>query len=1499
MERRFWTWRWWILVLVVGMVVSRVGAQPANLLTNPGFESDLSGWSFSPSTAQVTLVPTAYGGAQAAALAKSNASGWVRLWQRVPVTPNVAYQLTGWVLWNDNALSNARLQVRWHGTAGPLGGYVAVDAPARSPQYQRLVLGPLTAPPDAVEAEVTCYTFVNTPSPAQPLLCDELWFGRVSSLPSPTLTLTPSVTPMVTVFPTVTPTPTVLPSPTRSPLPTLTPTGAPTATPTPTPQPTVTSTPTPTATATVMPSPTPVPTPWSGRAVLISEVAWAGTRASPNDEWVELYNPNSFPVTLDGWGLRAQDGTPVISLSGTIAPNAFFLLERTDDSTVADVSADLLYTGSLENEGEVLELVDPSGTVVDRADGGGGWPAGDAAVRATMERVSLDPERPATWATNDGLHINGVDAAGNPIVGTPRAPNSTSYPTPTSVPTPSPTPTATPSPLPPTATREPTPSITPTATALPLGVVINEVLSVPRNVDWDGDGTPSAADEWVELYNGSGTPVDLGGWQLDDAPGGSRPYTLPANTVVPPGGFMLLFQAETGLRLNNDGDQVRLLGPHGQVLDAVTLPALAPDASFSRDERGAWHADWPPSPGAPNRPPPTPTATASPTVTPTPRTTPTPALPERLVISEVLYDGTQPGDGDEFVEIYNPGTIPVRLSGWGVGDAQVAGVAEGLYRFPADWVLGPGSTLVIARDAAAFRARFGVWPDAELEPEEDTPDVPTLPRDPSWGRGRWALNNSGDEVVLVDWFNRIVDALAYRHGDFVAIGRTGHDVTAPAPRSLHRLPESRSLHLNDLLVYAPPSPGRPLQGPRAFPPPPPAPAFGPFRAYWGTLHAHSTYSDGSGPPPLAYAVARANGLHFMALSDHSHWFTAEEWQRTGDAARAATVPETFVALRAFEWTGKEEGHINVFVADEVLSREAPEGDTLADFYAWLATQPQALAQFNHPFEGHLTDFEAAPPNVRPQMALLEVANGGGTPLRFADAYWRALWQGWRVGAAGNLDTQTPDWGADGELRTGLLARALTPDALIEAIASRRAFSTEDASLALVLRAGEVWMGGAIDPGAVRFTLMVADREREPLELALWRNGAPIFRDRLVPDAEPVAREVEVPARPGDIFVAQAVQADGQVAWSSPIWVRGTWSPPPVRVNEVLPAPRQVDWNGDGVLSSEDEWVELYNPLDEPVSLAGWLLDDGDGGSRPYRLPTGTLIPPRGYLVLHRSRTGVALNDAGDEVRLFARDGTLVDRVAFGRLPVDQSLSNDGAGGFQADWAVTPGAPNMPRLRPTPSPRGDGESSIPPAAPVEGPRRLPPADVRRQPVGTRVITWGVVSVPPGVLGKRVFYVQDGEAGLKIYVRRGELPDVAPGDRVELTGVVGQYRGELEVRINGHEDVRLLERGPAPRPLAVEQLSAHVAARLVSVTGTVVEWQRASWTLRTGTGAEVEIFLRRTTGLRRPWLEQGELQTVVGIVGYWDGRWQLWPALPEHLTGGAVLLLPETGSDREGE
>ena len=97
--------------------------------------------------------------------------------------------------------------------------------------------------------------------------------------------------------------------------------------------------------------------------------------ATGSDQWIELYNASTDPITLTWWSLVALDGTPAFSLTGVMQPGAFFLMERDDDDTIADIPADLIYNGGLNDGGEVLQLLDSASRLVDTANAAGGpWP---------------------------------------------------------------------------------------------------------------------------------------------------------------------------------------------------------------------------------------------------------------------------------------------------------------------------------------------------------------------------------------------------------------------------------------------------------------------------------------------------------------------------------------------------------------------------------------------------------------------------------------------------------------------------------------------------------------------------------------------------------------------------------------------------------------------------------------------------------------------------------------------------------------------------------------------------------------------------------------------------------------------------------------------------------------------------------------------------------------------------------------------------------------------
>jgi hypothetical protein len=250
--------------------------------------------------------------------------------------------------------------------------------------------------------------------------------------------------------------------------------------------------------------------------------------------------------------------------------------------------------------------------------------SGNALVKVWWERVSDLPTATPTSTPEPTVTLTNTpepEPTATPtstleptstLIPTPE-PTSTLIPTPeptsTLIPTPGQTitPTMTVTPEPPTATSTliPTPPPTPTPTPVPVvtlaGVRINEVMPVTDTAD--ANDMVGTSDEWIELFNAGPAAADLSDWLLDDAEGDSAPYQIPAGTLLQPGTFALFFGNDTGIILDDSGDEVRLMEPGGMVTDSVVFGPLTPNSSFSRDESGAWHADWEPSPGASNLPP--------------------------------------------------------------------------------------------------------------------------------------------------------------------------------------------------------------------------------------------------------------------------------------------------------------------------------------------------------------------------------------------------------------------------------------------------------------------------------------------------------------------------------------------------------------------------------------------------------------------------------------------------------------------------------------------------------------------------------------------------------------------------------------------------------------------------------------------------------------------------------------------------------------------------------
>jgi hypothetical protein len=123
----------------------------------------------------------------------------------------------------------------------------------------------------------------------------------------------------------------------------------------------------------------------------------------------------------------------------------------------------------------------------------------------------------------------------------------------------------------------------------------------------------------------------------------------------------------------------------------------------------------------------------------------------------------------------------------------------------------------------------------------------------------------------------------------------------------------------------------------------------------------------------------------------------------------------------------------------------------------------------------------------------------------------------------------------------------------------------------------------------------------------------------------------------------------------------------------------------------DDWIEIYNPNNFEIDLAGLFITDDLSNKTKYEIPFGsddTKIPANGFKLIWADNqtaqgvlhTNFALSVNGEAVGLYASDGeTVIDEITFGPQQTDVSYGRQRDG--ETPWVLfnnpTPGASNNP------------------------------------------------------------------------------------------------------------------------------------------------------------------------------------------------------------------------------
>ncbi len=337
--------------------------------------------------------------------------------------------------------------------------------------------------------------------------------------------------------------------------------------------------------------------PLAGRAapaVFVGEVAWAGSKTSTSDEWLELCG--TAGTDLGGWSIDgAASGNQALTLpaGAAIGSGGTFLISNyaADDSKSTLAAApDFVTTAvSLSNSALFLTLRDASGNAVDVVGRAGAAPdAGSSgALKASMERLFplLAGDAPEAWtsATASVGFDTGATELGTPGTcpspaeapaedpHTPSEETSTDTLPATETVSTTDTPTASATETPAVSATE-TPSVSATGTSsLPIdppaqtsttasgAAGSGSAVRISEAYPWPHSGER----EWIELVNPSDTGEVLDGWAIVD---GKNTATALSGTILP--WSRIVIETPKG-QLNNGGDLIALKDVSGRVIDGV------------------------------------------------------------------------------------------------------------------------------------------------------------------------------------------------------------------------------------------------------------------------------------------------------------------------------------------------------------------------------------------------------------------------------------------------------------------------------------------------------------------------------------------------------------------------------------------------------------------------------------------------------------------------------------------------------------------------------------------------------------------------------------------------------------------------------------------------------------------------------------------------------------------------------------------------------------------
>lgn len=393
------------------------------------------------------------------------------------------------------------------------------------------------------------------------------------------------------------------------------------------------------------------------------------------------------------------------------------------------------------------------------------------------------------------------------------------------------------------------------------------------------------------------------------------------------------------------------------------------------------------------------------------------------------------------------------------------------------------------------------------------------------------------------------------------------------------------------------------------------------RIYWGELHGHSGWEEGTGSVPRYFEYARDVAfLDFGSLTGHDLFLAKAGWEEIRRETEKANRPGSFVAYRGYEWTQTYDkgGHHNVFFKNDrgryVTWRDAPRPNLLYEKLRAIDAVDNVLI-IPHAHEAGDWNY-----NDAEMERLVEIYSMHGSFEYFGQRYLR---RGYRMGMIGASDDHTGHPGyspASTATRNGLAAvyaMTLDRESIWRGLKERATYATSNATRPVIkLSVGNKRVGEAI-PSDVIPTIKARVLGTAAIDhIDLLHNGAVEFsKDYVNPGpSDPSAVQIMLHSAtetPGD----EVMPPRSGVWWTGWIEVSNgrVQSIEPIGADHYTDTFHQVDprriWfacktrgDFDGVLLHLNE-----TPGDAKVTVRISSLDvdpTGTGGQRGVQWPPG-------------------------------------------------------------------------------------------------------------------------------------------------------------------------------------------------------------------------------------------------------------------------------------------------------